>query len=199
MGVIVGAALTTAKEWWFDRRPQSKDATFLSIQVIFLIDRFIAGCIEVTMDDGLSYGSPDKEGCKVPQVSHPVFDPTSIDVEWKSLPSNLMYEILNFPLLIEKSNSYIDSVVEHVAGPPDYEEFFDARIAEFSELGLKALSLAETLRKRSKLPDPPENEEGWSRKEILTKAKKQALESTEKRNKANQATWEDISNSKDCA
>ena len=173
IGVIIGAVLSTAKDWWFHNRSQKKEIEFLAIQVVFLLDRFISWCIDVTRDDGLSHGSRDKEGCKAPQVDHPTFNPMSLDVNWKSLPSNLMYEILNFPLLIQKSNDYIDAVMEYEAGPPDYEEFFNARAAEFAELGLKALSLAKTLRKRSRLPDPPENEEGWSRKEILTKAKKQ--------------------------
>lgn len=194
VGVIIGAALTTAKEVWFDHRRQKKDATFLSIQVVFMLDRFISECISITRDDGLSYGSRDKDGCKVPQVKRPTFDPKSIDAEWKCLPPSLMYDILNLPLLIEKSNDYIDAVMEYQAGPPDYEEFFDARIVEFSELGLQSLKLSETLRENSKLPNSPESEDGWSRREILAKAKVQSLESTEKRNKANKSTWEEIQN-----
>ncbi len=181
IGVVVGAVLATVKDWWFDNRRRKKDLEILSIHVVCLFDRFVAGCIEVISDDGLSYGSPDKDGCKVPQVDHPTLDLMSIDVEWKSLPSQLMYEILSFPTLIEDANSYIDAVVEFEANPPDYEEFFYTRTEKFSELGLQAIKLTSVLRERSNLPEVAENEEGWSRRKILMKA----LESIGKQNNAN--------------
>ena len=93
IGVVVGVALTTAKDLWFDYRRHDKNLKFLSIHIVCLFDRFIRGCIEGTRDDGLAFGSRDKDDCKVPQVKHPTLDLMPIDVEWKSLPSKLMYEI----------------------------------------------------------------------------------------------------------
>ena len=199
IGVIVGAALSAATDWWFDRQRQQKDIVYLSIRMVFLLDRFVAGCIEITWDDGLSNGSLDDEGCRTPQVDHPTFDPTTVDVEWKSLPPSLMYEILNFPLIVERSMSFIATVAEHDASAPDYEEYFNARILEFSGLGLQALTLAEALREISNLPETPEDEKGLSRRKLLAKAKQDARDSKAKLDDADQGMWEEIIRSEEKA
>lgn len=186
IGVFVGAFLTTAKDWWFERRRSQKDLAYLAIHVVCIFDRFVAGCIDVTRDDGLSYGQRDKDGCKVPQVEHPSVDFMSIDVEWKSLPPKLMYEVLNFPTLIEDAKSHISIVTDFEAGPPDYEEYFETSTIKFSELGLMAIDLSNKLRAIGKLPEAIEYEEGWSRKEILAKANGETLVVVEKRHKRQQ-------------
>lgn len=150
-----------------------------------MLDNFVANCIEVTLDDGLAYGSRDKDGCKRPQVEHPTIDLKSLDVEWKSLPSDLMYKILNFPTLIADANSYISAVLDYEAGPPDYEEFFEARTVKYAELGLLAISIIETLRKKCNWPEDVTHEEGWSPKERLSKARKKILDSIERRKLGN--------------
>jgi hypothetical protein len=192
IGVVVGALLTTAKDWWFEYRRRRKNLEYLSIRVVSIFDHFVAVCIEACRDDGLAHGSRDEQGCKVPQVDTPKLELSAIDVDWKSLPSNLMYEILNFPTLVDNANSYISSIVEFVAGPPDYDEFFEGRVEEYSELGLRAMEISTTLRKLCNLPDPIENEEGWSRKELLNKYKSEAIESIERRNRSNLEVLSDL-------
>ena len=192
IGVVVGALLATAKDWWFDYRRRRKNLEYLSIRVVSIFDHFVAGCIEVCRDDGLAHYSRDEHGCKVPQVDTPKLELSAIDVDWKSLPSSLMYEILNFPTLVDNANSYISSIVEFVAGPPDYEEFFEGRAEKFSELGLRAMEISTNLRKLCNLPDPIENEEGWSRKELLNRYKSEAIKSIERRNRTNHKVLSDL-------
>ena len=196
IGVVVGALLATAKDWWFEYRRRRKNLEYLSILVVSIFDHFVAGCIEVCRDDGLAHGSRDEHGCKAPQVDTPKLELLAIDVDWKSLPSSLMYEILNFPTLVDNANSYIYSIVEFVAGPPDYEEFFEDRAEQYSELGLRAMEISTKLRKLCKLPDPVENEEGWSRKKWLKKYKSEAIESIERRKRSNLEVLIDLESNK---
>ena len=163
IGVVLGVLLNTVKEWWFQRRKSRKDLEYLTIRVACLLDTFVNSCADVVADDGLSYGQPDPDGCRSIQVVAPSFDPLAIDVEWKSLPANLMYEVLNFPNLIENANHKISGAFEYAASPPDYEEGFEERQLQYSNLGIKAHDLSKMLRKAGGLPslEKPTHEE-WN-------------------------------------
>ena len=60
-GVILGAILTVAREFWNDHRTKKK-AQFLAIRVTTMLDRFVEGCVSVVSDDGEMYGR-DEQGC----------------------------------------------------------------------------------------------------------------------------------------
>jgi hypothetical protein len=57
--VLLGSSLTVFKDSWFHRRKNRKDAEYLSIQISFELERYVAGCAEVVADDGLCDGQPD--------------------------------------------------------------------------------------------------------------------------------------------
>lgn len=156
VGVVLGAGLTVGltvlKEWWFQREKNQKEVEFLSIHMVCLLDKFIDGCVDVIYDDGLFEGQYGNNGVASPQVSDPSFEPQSIKVEWKALPSNLMYEILNFPTEIENTHRILRNVWEYDAFPPDYDEYFGERRYQFALLGLKAFQMSNKLRRIAKLP-----------------------------------------------
>lgn len=152
IGVALGFLLTVIKDWWIQRSKNKKNYEYLCINVTCMLDRFISKCSDVVGDDGLCHGQPDKDGISHIQVSTPNFKPESLDVEWNSLPANIMYEILNFPSHIETANSVIDSTFEHVATHPDFSEGFEERQYQYATLGIKANELASKLRILSKLP-----------------------------------------------
>ena len=152
IGVVLGVFLTVVKEWWFQSRKNKKEAEYLSIHIICMLDRYVAGCAEVVGDDGLFMGQPDARGYSRIQVALPKFQPDEVKVEWKSLPASLMYEILAFPNKVEVANNRIDGAFEYSASPPDYDEGFEERQFQYAELGIQAAALAEKLRKRAKLP-----------------------------------------------
>lgn len=147
VGIALAVLLNTIKEWWFQRRKSRKDLEYLSIRITCLLDTFVNSCADVVADDGLSFGQPGSDGCRSIQVKAPSFEPLAIEVEWKSLPANLMYEILNFPNLVETANHRISGAFEYAASPPDYEEGFEERQLQYSILGLKAHDLSKKLRK----------------------------------------------------
>ncbi|MDF3125560.1 hypothetical protein [Rheinheimera sp. 1928-s] len=152
IGVVLGFLLTVFKDFVIQRRKNQKDIEYLCIHVIFMLDRFVSSCSEVVGDDGLCHGQPDADGYHRAQVSAPDFEPQKLSVEWKSLPTKIMYEVLNFPLLVENAQAAISAEFEYCATPPDYSEGFEERQYQYAILGIKASELASKLRALSKLP-----------------------------------------------
>jgi hypothetical protein len=150
-GVIVGAAITVAKDFWQQHRKDKKDAAFLVIQVSTALEKFSAHCASVAADDGTSEGPPGDGEYHSIQVEDPKLDFDSLKVEWKSLPSNLMGEVLSLPYRLEIILHEISNAFEF-ADPPDYIEGFHKRRLRFSELGIEAHQLAQRLRNHVGLP-----------------------------------------------
>lgn len=151
LGVIVGALMTAGKDIWVERRSRQKNAEYLAIRVVSLLDRFIEGCTGVAGDDGLSYGQPNEDGEREIQVSTPEFQVQSLDVDWKSIPAQLMYEILSFPDLVSAATHRVNGAFEF-ADPPDYEEGFEERQYQYAALGLKAAQISTELQRTYCLP-----------------------------------------------
>jgi hypothetical protein len=182
VGVIVGSLMSAASQYWMDRRQKAKAVAYLATRVSFALDEFSSGCREVCNDDGLLYGQRDERGCLSPQAAHPVFNPATLDVEWKSLDAQLMYDILDFPNRVRSANSTVSDAEEYGSGDPDHEEFFEARKIEFSALGLAAIELAARVRREAKIhPRPTED---WSMKEELTRLSTAAQELSAQRRTA---------------
>jgi hypothetical protein len=153
VGVALGALLTVAREWWFQSRKTRKDAEYLSILVSCELERYMTRCAEVVGDDGLSEGRPDEQGYCTIQVEAPKFEPLAFSVEWKSLPANLMYEILDFPYKAEVASRSVSDAFERLATPPDFEEGFEERHIQYAILGIAASQLATKLRNYAGMPD----------------------------------------------
>lgn len=151
-GVIIGAFVASANEYWKERRDRDRNASYLAIRVISLLDGFVESCTEVAVDDGLNCGERDSHGYRVAQTETPDFFIRDIDVDWKSIDSEFLYRILNFPNLIDLADQKIASVIKYVSTPPDFEEVFEERQFQYSSLGLNASLLADDLRKAFGLP-----------------------------------------------
>ncbi|MCD9026605.1 hypothetical protein LDO26_00045 [Luteimonas sp. BDR2-5] len=146
LGVIVGAGLTYVREYLVQRKKQKQDVAYLAVVVSGALERFSAGCLRVVNDDGLYQGQPNREGSREIQARTPEFRPELLNVEWKSLPTSLMYEILDLPYRIEVANGVISDAAEYAAMPPDYEEFYEQRQYQYADLGIAAARLAARLR-----------------------------------------------------
>jgi hypothetical protein len=118
VGVVLGFFLTIFKDWLLQRTKTKKDYEYLTIRVVCVLDRFMYACVDVVNDDGTCMGQYDKDGYARIQVTPPTFNPYDLDVEWKSIPHTVMYEILNLPNRIETANHTIGSTFDHVADPP---------------------------------------------------------------------------------
>lgn len=153
LGVVLGVILTVLKEWWLQSRKNKKEAEYLAIQIISMLDRFTSACESVVGDDGLCHGQTDSDGYYKIQVAAPTFDPSALQVEWKSLPASLMYEILTFPNEIEVADQHISAKFEYSAYPPEYADGFQERQWQYATLGIGAAALASKLRKHAGLPN----------------------------------------------
>lgn len=176
IGVIVGGLLNIAKDWWIERQNRAKNAKYLSIQIACALEQYALRCADVLHDDGTCCGQPDKYGWYRPQVTPPEFDPKSFDVEWKSLPVDLMYEILDFPYKAEFAEQVIDATFEHGEGPPDFQDGFEERQQQYATLGLAAWELANNLLNYIKLPQRSSEINGEWNPISDMKARKDAIE-----------------------
>jgi hypothetical protein len=151
IGVLLGSGLATLKDWWFSRRSDKRDARYLAVLVVGQLDRYAFACSEVVADDGLNRGQPDEQGFRRSQVKPPKFSPEVLAVEWRSIPVDLMYEILDLPYKAEVAAHIIEGASEN-ADPPDFEDYFEERQLQYSSLGLQAAAIAARLRREAKLP-----------------------------------------------
>lgn len=149
IGVALGFLLTTLKDWLLQKKKNRKEIEYLSVKLISLLDKFTSGCADVVFDNGVE----DKDGHTRAQTNVPSFQPDEIvGADWRSLPTNLLFEVLNFPSEIESSNRAITGAFEFVATPPDYSDGFEERQYHYAKLGIKANELATKLRKYSHFP-----------------------------------------------
>ena len=152
IGIFLGAILTIGRELYAEKRSRKKDAEYLAIRLICILDTFMERCASVVGDNGLYHGQTDEQGYSRIQEPAPDLDIKINDVNWKALPSELMYEILSFPNLISDADRLIGSTFELAACPPDYSEGFEERQNQYSLLGLKASTLSSKLRSKYKIP-----------------------------------------------
>lgn len=185
VGVVLGAILTLFRDFWTDYRTRERKATYLAIRVTCILERFIDGCVSVALDEG----EEDERGLLHTTASRPELNLEALDVDWQSLNLDLMYEILNFPSDIEESNKIVDSVAEHVAFPPYYEEIFEERQYQFSKLGLKAHDLATRL--RAKYSIPKRKFENWNPIERIAETKKKIESLRHKREEKHKKKYKD--------
>lgn len=184
-GVWLGGALTSRREGRRERDEAAKERAYLAVLVTAHLQRFVDGCVSVLDDDGTSYGQPaGEDGHHEPTVETPSFEPLKFAVNWKSLPPQLMDDIVSLPYHIESLNRHIASVGEF-DDPPDFSDYFFVRQHGYAMLGIKVSALAHRLRQHAGLDVAPVIHGDWSRDAHLEKRKLQ-LES--RRNQRSQFT-----------
>ena len=147
VGVLIGSGITWFQTIWVSKQELDRSARYLAIRVACILDKYVEDCAAVVRDDGLSYGQRTPEGYLEPQVKAPGPPVYPDDVDWKSIDHEMMYKILSFPSDVEGGEGIISAAWE-VAGPPDFEEWFEERAFWYAQFGLAAYALAEDLSKK---------------------------------------------------
>ena len=142
-GVIVGAILP----WFRDRWSNKRQAGYLAIRVVCILDEFLEQCTSIVGDSGLC--NPD--GSLEAQVSQPNDLPLPKDVDWRSIDHGLMYKILVFPSRIQRDNRSISFAADN-SFPPHYDEFYEERQYRYACLGLDAAALTQELQTTYGIP-----------------------------------------------
>lgn len=151
-GVVVGASITWIKDLVIDARCQRRNARYLAIRAVCLLDRYLDGCVAVVGDDGTVQGRPaNPDGTCEVQVATPLFPIEALDGDWKAIPQQLMYALLSLPNVIEEAHQRIGAEFEN-AFPPDYGEGFEERQFQYATLGLQVAKLAKELRHTYDIP-----------------------------------------------
>lgn len=161
-GVILGNSFVAIKEWWKDRKKDQRDSAYLAILVVSHLDRFASGCWHVALDDGTSEGRPAGGEYHQVTVRAPEFLPLEIRVEWKVLPKDLMYDILQISDKREHIENRLTGVWE-LDEPPEYTDFFWARRRDYAELGLHVSAVAKKLRIYADMPVEASPPSDWNR------------------------------------
>ena len=164
LGVIIGAGIPVLQTYLVNEQTTKKNARYLAIRVVCILDKFTEDCADVVNDDGLSFGQRTKEGSLEPQVKAPGAPIYPEDVDWKSIDHELMYRILSLPSEVETADRIISSTTD-IATPPDYEEWFEERRFWYSKYGLVALALSEQLSKEYDIS--PKKYNDWNPKTEL--------------------------------
>lgn len=156
IGVVVGSFLTIAKDSFAARRQRKQEGSYSAIRLICILHEYADHCVDVVQDDGTSQGMPagrteGGEEYYSAQVRQPEPPQYPDDIAWRSLPEELMHQILGLPNKARTTDRHIDGQAEYVATPPDYSEFFEARQEGYAKLGYDALSLAERLAEKYRI------------------------------------------------
>lgn len=71
---VLGAAISWFRTYWTDKQANDKNARYLAIRVVCVLDKFLEDCAYVVKDKGISFGenSPGR----------PIFP---IDVDWRAI------------------------------------------------------------------------------------------------------------------
>ncbi|HFF6216705.1 hypothetical protein [Stenotrophomonas maltophilia] len=146
-GVCVGAGITALREYLVGKRKSKSDGAYLAAIVGGALDTLISGCSDVVGDSG----QVDSEGYSHPRTEHPQFDPLKLDVEWRTIPPDLLFDIQDLPYQLLFAEGAIGAASEYAATPPDYEEFFEERQYQFARIGLHCIDIADRLRAHAKL------------------------------------------------
>jgi hypothetical protein len=161
-GVLLGNMFTVIKEWLVGRSKRQQDTAYLAIIVVSHLNRFADGCWSVALDDGTGPVNTQQEDY-VASTQPPEFQPLDIDVEWKVLPQNLMYAILQLPDQRQQIQNRLAGIAAKENDYPFNPDYFWARRRDYAELGLRASYIAQRLLKHAKIPivEPPPSE--WNR------------------------------------
>lgn len=159
---------------------RKKEADYLAIIVVSHLDRYVNGCLNVANDDGTDEGRPaGSDGMACSTTKPPILEPLDIEVEWKSLPRDLMYSVLRIPDK-QKSLSHWLSEVKKLDDPPDFGDYFWSRRYGYAELGLEVLEVTKRLRKHAGMSIEESAPGEWSRdlafREIMDKVSEERSE-----------------------
>ncbi|HXP39461.1 MAG TPA: hypothetical protein VN833_04295 [Candidatus Acidoferrales bacterium] len=177
LGVLVGTVMPIARE----RLARSRDARYLAIRIVCILDRYVEDCASTAIDSG----EEDAEGVNRARVSAPLPPAYPSDVNWKSIDRSMMYKLLALPASADRAANYVAAVSENVSGP-DESEWFEARSHQYSLLGLQAHKLTETLRKEYEIPEIPDR--SWDPVSHL----RDELKQIEDRQKQRSVAWDEI-------
>lgn len=136
-GAFIGGAKDIFTDYWRRRR----QARYHAMLVAVTLDQLIDDCLAVVSDDG----AYDEDGERRPLEAKPTIDwPAQLD--WTLISPDLMYRCLLLPGMIKSAIEGAKFIASNIAGPPDYDEYFEEVQFQFSSIGLAAVHILDRFR-----------------------------------------------------
>lgn len=139
------------------------DLRFISVEIIFMLEEFAQRCADVSQD----YGEPDRDGYHIAVFPSPDISFTGVKGDWKSLPPQLMYAVLELPVLRQDAVLRIGNETTHMSHPPEDRPSKEVRQKHFALLGYRACVLACRLRLLSGFPASELASGEWSAMPVM--------------------------------
>ncbi|KHT08777.1 hypothetical protein RC92_01110 [Pectobacterium brasiliense] len=158
------------KEIAFDQRKRKAERAYISVQLVFLLDKFISECAEVSWDRGFdeSCQEPDSPVYLKQQVNPPIFDMSAVKGEYKYLEPTLIYRLQSIDIELLKIKEKLWEFTYNPGFGPEYmDKYILLRRELYADLGLKVARLSENIREKLKI----DFDHGWKPKNSLLKSK----------------------------
>lgn len=150
VGVLAGGAITWLREWMKERQERRRELAYASSLISAELYRFVSSCSDVAGDSG----RPDELGHCYPVTGEPTLAIQGIDVEWRSMPAQLVDRILSLPNNLNDVSRRLDDLGEHMTQGDEGDYLFERRLA-YAELGVSAEELRSAVRKAAALDEGP--------------------------------------------
>lgn len=146
-GVLIGTLSGGIKETIFEARKRKRDAQYVAIRVVCVLDGFVNGCHGVINELPHVDSATGEEypSTLLPEIEYPT------DVDWRSLKTELMYDALSLPNIMSDIKISLDEI-EDVLGKPTGDHYFLYRYQAISEIGIKALKLISAISQEYRIP-----------------------------------------------
>ncbi|MCE1395602.1 hypothetical protein LWU68_01620 [Enterobacter cloacae] len=169
---VVGAPLlvNTSKDLYFDWSKRKAERAYISVQLVFLLDKFAGDCAEVSWDRGFDESGPEPDSPEYMevQVEPPVFDMSTVKGEYKYLEPSLIYRLQSIDVELLKVKQRLR---EMTSNPNFGAEFMDKYILLrrelYADVGLTVVQLSADIRAKLKI----DVDHGWSPKNSLLSSK----------------------------
>lgn len=152
-GVLLGSVLAFCKDMILERFRFKREGGYFGLVVIQKLDAFVDECLEAAHDNGRDeFGAPSdrNSGNCEPIVGTPKLEFEIKDINWKAIPHDLTYDIINLNIDADRVENEVCRFSENDPSH-DYSDTMTMRQRGYADLGLRAYRIANRLRKEIKL------------------------------------------------
>lgn len=148
---VVGIPLcfNLIKDIIFDARKRREERAYISVQLIFLLDKFVSSCADVAWDEGYDpTNQPPNESDYEDQVKIPIFDMSNVKGEHKYLKPEMLYRLHKIEIELNKARNKLFNENYHNEWRAfgETHKYYTRRRELYAEVGLMAASIADDLR-----------------------------------------------------
>lgn len=169
MGFLGGASaigfplmFNLVKEIVFDKRKRNAERAYISVQLVFLLDKFVARCADVSWDEGFDPTMPEPtDENLVDQTQIPAFDMSSVKGEYKYLSADMLARLHSIEIKLNQAKEELFR--DGVDWYGDNWRHYELRRELYANVGLFAAEIADDLRKEFDI----QNVDGWEPSERI--------------------------------